>query len=79
MKEPILFFVVGGMPLMVALVHVVRAFGVPITEPEEAALYVLWSTILGILARMGTVSVASLPPGTVEKIEAAKTAAKVTP
>lgn len=61
-------FVAGGTVLVQAVLQLLIAFHVPVTEQQTAAITTLTTIIFGLLARQHVTPMSSLPPGVAGEI-----------
>jgi len=74
--EPAMAIVGGGTVLVQAVMQLLLAFDVPITQAQQAAITTLVGVILGFLTRANVTPTASLPIGVAGQIADAKAARK---
>ena len=75
-SEPAMAIVGGGTVLVQAVMQLLLAFDVPITQAQQAAITTLVGVILGFLTRANVTPMASLPVGVAGEIADAKAARK---
>jgi len=67
-SEPAMIIIAGGTTLVQAVMQLLLAFDVPITQEQQAAVTAFVGVILGFLTRANVVPSASLPAGVAGQI-----------
>jgi Asp/Glu/hydantoin racemase len=73
-SEPAMVIISGGTVLVQAVMQLLLAFDVPITQAQQAAVTTFVGVILGFLTRANVTPTAALPPGVAGDIADAKAA-----
>ncbi len=72
--EPAMVIISGGTVLVQAVMQLLLAFDVPITQAQQAAVTAFVGVILGLITRMNVTPTATLPAGVAGQIADEKAA-----